>query len=105
MDFGEMSKDNESVTRVKFGNFRLSENAITVGDIVVLDDNLDSDWAEMKPDNPRKKDVPAKLMAAFCIICLEGKMSFTINQKDYELVRNCGLICMPGAIVDRKSVV
>ncbi len=95
-----MNKENDSVKRVKFGNFKLSEHAICVGDIVVLDDNLDSDWAEMKPDNPRKKDVPAKLMAAFCIICLEGKMSFTINQKDYELVRNCGLICMPGAIVE-----
>ncbi|MGM9740863.1 MAG: helix-turn-helix domain-containing protein [Candidatus Cryptobacteroides sp.] len=98
--FDAMNKENESVRRIKFGNFHLSENAISVGDVVVIDDNIDRDWGEIRPESAKKKDAPAKLMMAFCIICLEGKFCVTLNQERYELSRNCGLICMPGAIAE-----
>ena len=95
-----MNKENKSVRRIKFGNFQVSDNAIMVGDIVVLNDNLDRNIEDLSADAMKKKEAPAKLMMAFCIICLNGNIHVKINQEDFDISRNSGLICMPGAIAE-----
>lgn len=99
-----MSFNTDSVQQLKFANLRMSDHAIVIDDVAILDDNL-----EPGPDHPQHKNapmrvVPTKMMMALCVLCVEGRLSFRLNQADYVLTRNSGLICLPGAIAEKLSV-
>ena len=96
-----MSFNTDSVQQLKFANLRMSNHAIVIGDVAILDDNFDSNPEEQSKREAPIKVAPIKMMMALCVLCIDGSLSFRLNQADYVLNKNSGMICMPGAIAER----
>ena len=52
-----MSFNTDSVQQLKFANLRMSDHAIVIDDVAILDDNL-----EPGPDHPQHKNAPMRVV-------------------------------------------
>lgn len=96
-------QNTDNVPQVKLGMFRASEHAIAIGNLMVIDDNLD-----LSPENRRigapVDALPTKVMASLTLLCTEGYMDAIIDQKQYHLERGCCLMCLPGFIAEKVNM-
>ncbi len=100
----EITKNSDILPQIKLGMLQPSEHAITFGNAALIDDNLDLQMNDREIGAPIDRPLPTKVMVAPSIICVNGCMDFTLNQKDYHLSANDCLIAMPGFIAEKISM-
>ena len=100
----EITNPSDTLPQIKLGMLQPSAHAITFGNAALLDDNLDYPKEDREIGAPIDRPLPTKVMVAPSIICVDGSMDFTLNQRDYHLSANDCLIAMPGFIAEKISM-
>lgn len=94
-------ESTDTMPLVKLGILPRSGHEITLGDIAVIDDNMDMP-AVHRADRPGTV-FPIKFLINFVIYCTEGGITLTLNNKEYDLHANECLFCTQGLIVEDIS--
>ena len=98
----------QNLAKIQMAMLPTTDGAISLSDIVILDDNLTEDApAPPKADVSLKEvihETPFKQMICFLLICKSGRMVFRINLKEYEIGPNDAILCYPGMIMDSMQV-
>lgn len=100
----ENTKSTDTLPQIKLGMLQSSEHAISVGNAALIDDNLDLAADDRNIGAPMEKPMPTKILVSPCILCTDGQMDFTLNQKTYHLTKNDCLLGMPGFIAEKISM-
>lgn len=96
-------QNTDNVPQVTLGMFRPSGHAVAIGNVMVIDDNLDRAPGDRRIGAPVDA-LPTKIMASLTLLCTEGTMEVVINQKLFHLERGCCLMCLPGFIAEKVKM-
>jgi len=91
-------EDKDTIPLFRLGIFPESGHAVTLGDIAVIDDNLDG--AEDSHAECIKAVFPTKLLISVSIYCFGGSMAMTLNRKEYVIHANECFFSLPGMIAE-----
>ena len=93
--------NTDSLPQIKFGMMKMSDHAILVDKVAIIDDNLDKSPDDRNIGAPIDRPLPQKILVAIQLICVEGTIDMTLNQKKYHMERNDCMIGLPGFIAEK----
>ena len=93
--------NTDSLPQIKFGMMKMSDHAILVDKVAIIDDNLDKSPDDRNIGAPIDRPLPQKILIAIQLICVEGSIDMTLNQKKYHMERNDCMIGLPGFIAEK----
>ena len=95
-------QSHTSVKQMNISNVPSSRYSLTLGNIMLLDDNIfNKSKGAIEGDGliPIGKKYPYKQMFFLAIFCTEGFIRTSLNLQDYEVKDNDILVCFAGAII------
>lgn len=104
MKNSESNKNKEVLPKIRLGMFRTSSHALAFDDIALIDDNLDLAPDDRNIGAPIDSPLPTKILMAIYMICVEGTVDLTLNQKNFHLEKNDMLLGTPGFIAEKVKL-
>ena len=97
----------QNLAKIQKAMLPSSKGAVSISDIVILDDNLTEDYSLDRVKSPMRdiaKGSPFRQMLCFLALCKSGHAVFKINLKEYELGPGGIMVCYPGMIVESIKI-
>lgn len=88
----------KKLTEFEFDMMPTDLRKLVLEDMILLDDNLDSDEDFIYDVDARVHVLPVKLMFPLVIICKAGEMRARLNLEEYVIKENDALVIIPGTI-------
>jgi len=102
MDNFNNTVTDKGVQEINLQMLPVSSHTLWIDNAIYLDDNIDRiiDGLSLNISNQN----PVKLMMLMMVLCSNGNITASINQKDILLSKGDLLLVMPGAIIERFSI-
>lgn len=98
----------QNLAKIQKAMVPISSGAVSISDIVILDDNLAEDYHSQNRDTNPMRDIakgsPFRQMMCFLAICRSGQAVFKINLKEYVIGPGGVMLCYPGMIVESIKI-
>ncbi|MCR5003063.1 MAG: AraC family transcriptional regulator [Bacteroidales bacterium] len=88
---------SDAIEKIDFGALPQSDHTLIIQGRIYLDDNLDYDLPEEILHGSKR---PYKLITSINILCHQGSLRITANQKEIYAQKNDLVILLPGTIVE-----
>lgn len=104
MDKYIIEESTNALPHLDIGILPKSGHEMVLGNMAVINDNLERtpDCKEVR-ENTLK--LPMKMLISSTLYCISGSTDVRINQSDYHIEPNSCLFIMPGAIIEKFSII